>query len=101
MTRLVSLIIVLAILVIGIAIGYFNAQPVEIHYLFGKTQFPLIAILIAAFSLGVLLAVALVSARLLGLRVEMGRLRKQLREAEGELRTLRNLPVGSDASSRL
>lgn len=94
MTRLVTLIVVLVLLVLGASIGYFNAQPVEVDYLFGKREVPLIAVLITTFAIGVLVTVAVVAARLLSVRVELGRLRKQLREAEGELRTLRNLPVG-------
>ena len=48
---------------------------------------------------GVLTLLA-VSGRLFTMRMELGRLRKQLREAEGELRTLRNLPVGATSDSR-
>ena len=100
MTRLATLIVLLVILVVGASIGYFNAQPVDFDYLFGTVQFPLIAVMIGAFSLGILLAIGVISGRLLGMRMELGRLRKQLREAEAELRTLRNLPVsagGGDA----
>lgn len=95
MTRLATLIVLLVILVVGASIGYFNAQPVEFDYLLGTVQFPLIAVMIGAFSIGILLAVAVVSGRIVGMRMELGRVRKQLREAEGELRTLRNLPVGT------
>lgn len=95
MGRLVTLAVLLIILVAGASIGYFNAQLIEFNYLFGTAQFPLIAVLIGAFSTGILLAIIAVTARLFSLRMEVGRLRKQLREAEGELRTLRNLPVGS------
>ena len=95
MTRLATLIVLLVILVLGASIGYFNAQPVEFDYLLGSMHFPLIAIIIGAFAIGILLAVAIVSGRMVGMRMELGRVRKQLREAEGELRTLRNLPVGT------
>lgn len=95
MTRLATLIVLLVILVVGASVGYFNAQPVEFDYLLGTVQFPLIAVMIGAFSIGILLAVAVVSGRIVGMRMELGRVRKQLREAEGELRTLRNLPVGT------
>ncbi|MFT4046090.1 MAG: LapA family protein [Solimonas sp.] len=93
MTRLAVLIVLLVILVIGASIGYFNAQPVQFNYLFGTSEFPLIAVLIAAFSIGIALTIVAVSGRLFSMRLELRRLRKQLREAEGELRTLRNLPV--------
>lgn len=100
MSRIVTLVVLLVILALGASIGYFNAQPVIFNYLFGTAEFPLIAVLIAAFSIGIVLAIAAVAARLLTMRMELGRLRKQLREAEGELRTLRNLPVSTITESR-
>ncbi|HET8882690.1 MAG TPA: LapA family protein [Solimonas sp.] len=100
MTRIVILVVLLVILVFGASVGYFNAQPVVFNYLFGTAEFPLIAVLIAAFSIGIVLTIAAVSGRLFTMRMELGRLRKQLREAEGELRTLRNLPVGTTSETR-
>ncbi|NGY06194.1 LapA family protein [Solimonas terrae] len=100
MTRLVVLVVLLVILAFGASVGYFNAQPVIFNYLFGTAEFPLIAVLIAAFSIGIVLTIAAVSSRLFSMRLELGRLRKQLREAEGELRTLRNLPVGTTSETR-
>jgi uncharacterized integral membrane protein len=100
MTRIVILVVLLVILVFGASVGYFNAQPVIFNYLFGTAEFPLIAVLIAAFSIGIVLTIAAVSGRLFTMRMELGRLRKQLREAEGELRTLRNLPVGTTSETR-
>jgi len=100
MARIVTLIVLLVILVFGASVGYFNAQPVIFNYLFGSAEFPLIAVLIAAFSVGIVLTIAAVSGRLFTMRMELGRLRKQLREAEGELRTLRNLPVGTTSETR-
>jgi uncharacterized membrane protein YciS (DUF1049 family) len=100
MSKIILLVVLLCILVFGASIGYFNAQPVIFNYLFGTTEFPLIAVLIAAFSAGIVLTIVVVSGRLFTMRIELGRLRKQLREAEGELRTLRNLPVGNIAESR-
>src|SRR3546814_16959717 len=86
MSRIAILVVLLVILVLGASIGYFNAQPVIFNYLFGTAEFPLIAVLIAAFSIGIVLTIAAVAARLFTMRLELGRLRKQLREAEGEWR---------------
>lgn len=93
MSRALSLIVLLLALVLGASIGYFNAQAVEFNYLIGSRQLPLIGVLMLSFALGVALSLLAVLARLLAARVELRRLRRQLREAEGELRTLRNLPV--------
>lgn len=95
MSRLLVLIVLLLVLVLGASIGYFNAQAVQFNYLVGSTQLPLIGVLMLAFALGVALTILAVLARLLSTRIELRRLRRQLREAEGELRTLRNLPVSA------
>ncbi|MGH8446205.1 MAG: LapA family protein [Solimonas sp.] len=100
MSRIAALVVLLVILVLGASVGYFNAQPVHFNYLFGSAETPLIAVLVAAFSIGIVLTIAAVSGRLFSMRLEVGRLRKQLREAEGELRTLRNLPVGGTSETR-
>lgn len=100
MSRILILVLLLIILVAGASIGYFNAQAVVFNYLFGSAELPLIAVLIAAFSVGIVLTIAAVSGRLLAMRLELGRLRRQLREAEGELRTLRNLPVAAAPVTR-
>src|SRR3546814_17083548 len=89
MSRIDILVVLLVILVLGASIGYFNAQPVIFNYLFGTAEFPLIAVLIAAFSIGIRLTIAAVAASLFTMRPALGRLRKQLRENEGGVRTRR------------
>src|SRR3546814_13669395 len=90
MSRIASLVVRRVIRLMGASICCFNAQPVIFNYVFGTAEFPLISVLIAAFSIGIVLTRAAVAARLFTMRLELRRLRKQLREAEGELRTLRN-----------
>jgi putative membrane protein len=91
-TTVLSLLLVV-VLVIGASIGFFNAQPVTLNYLFGELQLPLFAILIADFLIAVLLTLLVVSARVFRSGREIARLRRQLRDTESELRNLRNLPV--------
>lgn len=95
MLRVLLLVLLIAMLVLGASIGYFNAQTVTFNYLFGTLELPLIAILIGDFLFGMLLTLLLVFGRLLRVRNEAGRLRRQLRDAESELRNLRALPVAA------
>lgn len=95
MLRVLLLVLLIAMLVLGASIGYFNAQTVTFNYLLGQWELPLIAILIGDFLFGMLLTLLLVFARLLRARSETGRLRRQLRDAESELRNLRALPVAA------
>jgi uncharacterized integral membrane protein len=80
-------------LVIGASIGYFNAQEVEFDYLAGTLKMPLIALVIGEFVLAVLVTLLICMGRMLGLKSEIRRLRKQVQGAEAELKTLRELPI--------
>jgi len=99
MWRIVLLVLLVAVLVLGASIGYFNAQSVTFNYLLGEWQIPLIALLIADFAFGILVALAVAAGRILSLRLELRRLRGRVREHEAELRNLRSLPVNSDPST--
>ena len=97
--RSALLILLLAMLVLGASIGYFNAKTVSFNYLFGELELPLIAILIADFLFGMILTLIVVSGRLLRTRREVGRLRRQLRDAESEMRSLRAISAGTPADA--
>lgn len=93
MLRIMILLVLSAVFVLGIVIGFHNAQPVVFNYLFGSVQLPLIALIAAEFVCVVVLTLIVVMARIVALKAESLRLRRQLRAAESELSTLRNLPV--------
>lgn len=93
MLRILILLLLGAVFIFGIVIGYYNAQPVVFNYLFGSLQLPLIALIAAEFVCVVLLTLFVVMARILAYRADALRLRRQLRAAESELGNLRNLPV--------
>ncbi|WP_240433416.1 LapA family protein [Solimonas sp. K1W22B-7] len=88
---LVFFVVILPVFVIGTVIGFFNSQKVEFNYLIGMVELPLIALLIAEFVLVALLTLAASFVRVFGLKSEIRRLRKQLRDSETELRNLRAL----------
>lgn len=87
------LLLLLVVLCFGAAMSYYNWNSVPFNYLAGQTEVPLIALLIAVFVLGVLLALLLCAGRIVGLRAEQLRLRRQLSNAQAELKNLRNLPL--------
>jgi lipopolysaccharide assembly protein A len=93
MLRILVVLLVVAIFVAGAALGYFNSTPVAFDYLFGSTQLRLVSLIVGTFFVGALLMLVLCAARMLGLRRELRRLRRQLRDAETELKNLRNLPL--------
>jgi lipopolysaccharide assembly protein A len=93
MIRVLIITILMLVLALGIAIGFFNAQPVTFNYLAGSLQLPLIALVMGEFFLVALLTALLCWARIFGLKGEIRRIRKQLKDAQAELQSLRNLPL--------
>jgi len=93
MGRALVVILVVVTAVLGATIGYFNAQPVVFNYLIGEAELPLIALIMGELAVVVILALLVCAGRMFALRGEIGRLRKQLRDAEAELKNLRNLPL--------
>lgn len=98
MLRVLVIAALIVFLVLGASIGYFNAQEVEFDYLAGTMRMPLIALVIGEFVLAVLLTLLICLGRMLSLKAEIRRLRKQVQGAESELKSLRELPIKDAAS---
>ncbi|WP_420466167.1 LapA family protein [Panacagrimonas sp.] len=91
--RILALLALAIFLVLGASVGYFNAQTVEFDYLAGKIELPLIALVIGEFVLAVLLTLLICMGRMLALKNEVRRLRKQILNTDAELKALRELPL--------
>jgi uncharacterized membrane protein YciS (DUF1049 family) len=96
MLRILLILLVVVVFIAGAALGYFNATPVSFDYLFGSTQVRLVALIVGTFLIGALAMLILCATRMLGLSRDLRRLRRQLRDAETELKNLRNLPLAPD-----
>ena|SRR5688572_28313028 len=93
MLRFLIITLLVLFLVIGASFGYFNAKPVEFNYLAGTIELPLIALIIGEFVIAVLLTLLICFGRMLSLKNEIRRLRKQVQASEAELKNLRDLPI--------
>ena len=93
MGRFVTLLLGIVAFCLGAAISHYNVSAVSFNYLAGQVELPLIALLIAAFLLGVVVMWLLNLARLFVLSRESRRHQRQIRELEGELKSLRELPL--------
>ncbi|HZR37771.1 MAG TPA: lipopolysaccharide assembly protein LapA domain-containing protein [Nevskia sp.] len=96
MLRLLAAVLLLAVFVAGAGLSYFNYDYVSFNYLFGTTQVRLVVLVVLTFVLAALLTLLLCSIRLFSLSGEARRLRRQLRDAETELKNLRNLPIAPE-----
>jgi uncharacterized integral membrane protein len=99
MTRAILLSLLLFVLALGAAIGFFNAQLVKFNYLVGSAEVPLISLIFGELVLITLVGLAVFASRVWGLKREIRALRKRLAAAEVELRNLRALPMGSAVQS--
>lgn len=93
MGRLLVSLLLLATFCLGAAISYFNWTTVSFDYLAGQAELPLIGLLLSAFVLGMAVMGLLNLARVFTLGRETRRQTRRIRELEGELRSLRNLPL--------
>lgn len=93
MKRILLVLTLLVVLCLGAALSYYNWSSVPFNFLAGEAQVPLIALLLGVFTLGVITALLLCAGRILGLRADIHRLRRQLADSQSELRNLRNLPL--------
>ena len=93
MGRLLVILLLLVAFCLGAAVSYYNWTPVTFKYLAGEVELPLIALLLAAFLLGLVVMWLLNFARIFMLGRESRRQQRQIRELEAELKSLRNLPL--------
>lgn len=99
MTKLLSTLLLLAGFCLGAAISYFNWTAVTFDYLAGQAEMPLIAVLLAAFLLGLAVMGLLNFGRIWALQRDARKLQNRLSLAETELKNLRNIPLSSAAAS--
>lgn len=93
MLRLIRNLVIVLALVVGIAFGFFNFNPVTVDLLWVDSRVPLVIILVVAFVLGFGLALLLLLTRLIGVRRNLRRSQRQLKDAQGEIRNLRSMPI--------
>lgn len=98
MLRLITVVTLVVVFALGATLGFTNGDTVSFHYLFGSVDVRLAVLVLVAFAVGVVLTLLVSGLRMLGLLNENRRLRRQLRDAETELKNLRNLPLAAAAS---
>lgn len=96
MLRILAIVLLLAVFIAGASLSYHNYGYVTFDYLFDSVQVRLVVLIVLTFIAAAVLTLLLCSVRLFTLSGEARRLRRQLRDAETELKNLRNLPIASD-----
>lgn len=93
MLRLLRNLVLLFALALGVTFGFFNFQLVTVDLLWSDVRVPLVVVLVLDFALGFGLALLLLLARTLKLRSDLARERRQLKDAQAEIRNLRSMPI--------
>lgn len=96
MLRILAIVLLVAVFIAGASLSYYNYGYVTFDYLFASVQVRLVVLIVLTFIVAAALTLLLCSVRLLTLSGETRRLRRQLRDAETELKNLRNLPIARD-----
>lgn len=89
--NVLSLVLVIIILLIALSFSAVNAHAVKLYYYVGSVEAPLALVLVSAFTLGALFALAAMMRALIGLRLDLMRVRKTLKQREQELTTIRSI----------
>jgi len=96
MLRWITLIVFLALFVAALLLAYANGTVVTVDYLVGRIQVHLSSALLGAAIIGWLLGLLSSLAVIFRLKREAWKLKRSIRDAEAEIRNLRNLPLKND-----
>jgi len=96
MTRIISLIFFLVVLLLGLFFGVLNAEEAMLDYYWGKVQLPLSIIMVLSLVVGAVLGVMASMVVMLRLKHQISKLRKDVRNTKKEVANLRSIPLKDD-----
>lgn len=95
MFRIVGILLFLVVLVVGIEFSAVNSAPVTVNYLLGTVSLPLALVVVAAFTVGILVAVAVGTLAMVPLRLRAASLRREVEARQFEIDRLRAKQPGA------
>ncbi|MGH8282846.1 MAG: LapA family protein [Gammaproteobacteria bacterium] len=96
MLRWIAIILFLCVFVAALLLAYANGTTVVLDYLAGSMHVHLASAILGAAIIGWLLGLLCSLAVVFRLKRETWRLKRSVRDAEAEIRNLRNLPLKND-----
>jgi len=91
--RIISYVLLLALIILGMSFAILNSGTVVINYYLGHRSFPLSLVLVFTFSGGALLGILIGGWLVVKIKVKNYRLRQRLKLAEKEIENLRAIPL--------
>lgn len=83
--RIIGFVLTLILIIVGVAFAALNAKTVEINYLIGIKDLPLVAALLVSLAIGVLISALFLGVDLITVKTKYKLLENKLRKAQAEL----------------
>jgi uncharacterized integral membrane protein len=96
MMRWIAFIVLMCVFILALLLAYANGTTVVLDYLGGSARVHLSSALLGAAIIGWILGLLSSLTIILRLKRETWRLKRSAREAEAEIRNLRNVPLKND-----
>lgn len=93
MTRILTILFLLVLLLLALSFSLINAHQVTLSYYVGELNLPLSFVVIAALVVGALAGAVVMMRPVFSLRLEIARLRKTVKTTEKEITNLRSIPA--------
>jgi len=93
MTRFISTLFIVLILLLVLLFTLLNAESVSLNYYLGEVEQPLALILVVTFVAGALIGLLSSIVAILSSRHEVSKLRKHIKHTEQEVMNLRSIPI--------
>lgn len=93
MSRILSYLFLLAVLILSLTFTAINVQTIQVNYYVGSQEAPLALVLGATLIAGALLGALVMMRPILNLKLKSSKLRRSIRNNEKEISILRTLPL--------
>lgn len=93
MRRVIGIAVAVAVIALGLSFAMLNHEDVTLNYYLGRSSLPLSLWMVAALALGAAIGAVSTLGMIARQRREIGRLRRQIEDAQKELSELRKLPI--------
>jgi len=93
MSRILSLLFLLVVLIVSLTFTAINVQSIQINYYVGSQEAPLALVLGATLIIGALLGALVMMRPIMRLKLNSSKLRRSIRNNEKEISILRTLPL--------
>lgn len=93
MSKLLSLLFLLSVLILSLTFTAINVQTIQINYFIGSQEAPLALVLGATLIAGAILGALVMMRPIMSLKLKSSKLRRSIRNNEKEISILRTLPI--------